>query len=101
MVIHHTSLSFTLPLCPGRIIALEGGFEDWVKFKYKRLPNICYWCRSLNHSDKDCDLWIDSNGTLSLDDQEYGPWIRASPTPNPRQSLVVVPGYYATRKKKS
>lgn len=93
-------IDISLPLFRGRIISHDGGFEDWVKFKYERLPNICYWCKCLNHSDIDCDLWIDSNGTLSLDDQEYGPWIRASSTPNSRKSFVVVPGYYAARKKK-
>lgn len=94
-------IDITLPLCRGRIITLEGGFEEWVKFKCERLPNICYKCGCLNHSDKTCDLWIDSDGTLSPDNQEYGPWIRASSTPNPPRSLVVVPGYYAARKKKS
>lgn len=35
-------IDITLPLCQGRIIALEGGSKEWVKFKCERLPNICY-----------------------------------------------------------
>ncbi|XP_050257505.1 uncharacterized protein LOC126702727 [Quercus robur] len=35
-------IDITLPLCQGKIIALEEGSEDWVKFKFERLPNIFY-----------------------------------------------------------
>ena len=30
--------------CRGRQIVRSGGIESWVDFKYKRLPNLCYWC---------------------------------------------------------
>ena len=52
------------PLCRGRIIKLEDNDKVWVTFKYERLPNICYWCGCLDHGDKECDLWIQSKGTL-------------------------------------
>ena len=32
----------TLPLCRGRVITLPNGSKSWVKFKYERLPSICY-----------------------------------------------------------
>ena len=82
------SVDVSLPLCRGRIISMEDGIENWVTFKYERLPNICYWCGCLNHVDKDCDHWIKSDGTLTKDNQEYGPWIRAGPTAMFRNSVV-------------
>ena len=48
-------IDVSLPLCRGRLISFNEGEEGWVSFKYERLPNICYWCGCLNHSDKDCD----------------------------------------------
>ena len=48
----------TSPLCRGRVITLPNGSKHWVKFKYERLPSICYWCGCLDHNDRDCDLWI-------------------------------------------
>jgi len=39
--------------------------EVWVSFKYERLPNICYWCGCFNHDDKDCEVWLNSEGTLT------------------------------------
>uniref|UniRef100_A0A7N2LJU1 DUF4283 domain-containing protein n=1 Tax=Quercus lobata TaxID=97700 RepID=A0A7N2LJU1_QUELO len=68
-------------------------------FKYERLPIICYWCGCLDHADKDYDRWIESNGTLNLEDREYGPWIRASPFVMPQKTVIKVPGYYEALKK--
>ena len=93
------SINISLPLCHGRIITLEDGGEVWVKFRYERLLNICYWCECLTHSDRDCEVWINSDGTLKAGDQEYGPWLQAPFTPNSRRSMVVVPGFYKTREK--
>lgn len=45
-------------LCRGHKICLEDGKVSWVRFKYERLPNLCYWCGLLTHSDEDCDLWV-------------------------------------------
>ena len=53
----------------------------------------------MDHFDRDCDRWIQSSGTLTKQDQEYGSWIRASPLPVFNYSLVVVPGYYEVSKK--
>ena len=60
------------PLCRGRLISLSHGEQSWVSFKYERLPNICYWYRCLNHGDRDCDLWIESEGNLTKESQAYG-----------------------------
>ena len=65
------TLDVSLPLCKGRLISLENCEKCWVSFKYKRLPNICYWCGCLDHDDKDCSLWIRSKGTLSPSQKQY------------------------------
>jgi len=67
------SLDLTLPLCRGRLISLENGKQIWIRFKYKRLPNLCYWCGCLTHDNKDCEIWIDSEGTLKPEDRQFGP----------------------------
>lgn len=56
MVCVKVNLDISLSLCRGRIVSLENGDKIWVSFKYERLPNICYWCGWLDHSDKDCSL---------------------------------------------
>lgn len=60
----HVMVDISKPLCHGRVITLENGKELWVSFKYECLPNLCYWCGCLTHTDRDYDLWIDSEGTL-------------------------------------
>ena len=60
------------PLCRGRKIRHADGEVGWVSFKYERLPNLCYWCGRLSHSDKDCELWIRSQGTLTESDRQFG-----------------------------
>ncbi|KAK7838186.1 uncharacterized protein CFP56_020146 [Quercus suber] len=76
------------PLCRGRRLSLANGSESWVRFMYERLPNICYWCGRLTHSDRECSLWICSNGTLKEEDRQFGSWLRAM-TPNPSRKMVV------------
>lgn len=44
----------------------------------------------LSYDDKDCDLWLGSKGTLSVESQQFGHWIRASQfSPARRQTLEV------------
>ena len=65
------------PLCRGRKLHREDGEIGWTRFKYERLPILCYWCGRLSHSDKDCELWIKSNGSLRENDRQFGAWLRA------------------------
>ncbi|XP_050259051.1 uncharacterized protein LOC126704056 [Quercus robur] len=88
-----------LPLYCGRIFKLGNGSRGWVTFKYKRLPNVCYWCGRLNHIDRDCDRWIQISGTLMKEDQEYGSWLRASSLLAHNNSVLEVSGFYETKKK--
>ena len=93
------SIDLSLPLCRGRLVSLSDGKEMWVSFKYEHLPNICYWCGRLTHDDRDCDLWIESEGTLQTEQRAFGPHLRASPFVATRKSAIQVPGYYAEKKK--
>ncbi|XP_023917240.1 uncharacterized protein LOC112028778 [Quercus suber] len=86
------------PLCRGRVLTLDDDKELWVSFRYERLPNICYWCGCLTHNDRDCERWIDNEGTLDESDREFGPWIRASPMIGNLKTVVSVPGFYAKKK---
>ena len=92
-------IDISVPLCRGRILSIEDNEDCWVAFKYERLPNICYWCGCLDHSDKDCEKWIESDGTLASSEREYGPWIRATPTQSRQKPVVVVPWFYESRRK--
>nr|POE98626.1 hypothetical protein CFP56_66598 [Quercus suber] len=72
---------------------MSDGKEGWVRFKYERLPNICFWCGKLTHSDKECPLWEKSKDNLKAGDQQFGSWLRAS-TPNPfRRTVIRVAGF--------
>ena len=62
-------------LCRGRVVTFEDGGKIWINFRYERLPNICYWCGCFEHDDRDCDLWIQSKGTLRQEEQQFGSWI--------------------------
>lgn len=86
------------PLCRGRRFSSSQGEQGWVSFKYERLPNLCYWCRSLSPVDKDCELWIDSEGQLKKEEQAYGSWIRAPLFVKGRSPVIKVPGFYEARK---
>ena len=93
------SINISLPLCRGRLITLDDDRVHWVSFKYERLPNLCYWCGRLTHSDKDCEKWFDSEGSLQQEDQQFGAWIRVPPFVAARKSVVEVPGFFAKKKK--
>ena len=66
-----------------------------MSFKYERLPNICYWCGQLSHDDKDCTLWLQSNGTLAVEQRQFGPRIRAAQFNFSKKAVVEVQGYDA------
>ena len=83
-----------MPLCRGRVITLEGGGKSWVSFKYERLSNLCYWCGRLSHDDKNCNLWINSKGTLKVENQQFGSCLRAAPYTSAGKDVIYVSGYY-------
>ena len=80
------------PLCRGRKLCMEDGKVGWVRFRYERFPNLCYWCGLLTHCDKDCDLWVRSRGSLTEKDQQFGGWMRAPMIAPKKCSVVKVEG---------
>ena len=46
-------------------------------------------------------MWIDSEGTLTLEQREFGPHLRALPFVAVRKSSIMVPRFYAAKKKVS
>uniref|UniRef100_A0A2N9ETE5 Reverse transcriptase domain-containing protein n=1 Tax=Fagus sylvatica TaxID=28930 RepID=A0A2N9ETE5_FAGSY len=70
-------IDITKPLCRGRKIGLANGKEGWAAFKYERLPNFCYWCGLVTHSEKDCGVWLRNRNSLGKKDQGYGAWMKA------------------------
>ena len=85
------AINISQPLCRVRLITLDNDEVHWVSFKYERLPNVCYWCGCLTHQDKDCEKWIDSEGSLSKEDQHFGPWLRATPVTTSKKGSLSVP----------
>lgn len=95
------TIDVTQPLCQGRMVTLENRVKTWVSFKYERLPNLCYYyCVCLEHDDKDCEVWIQSEGTLEQVKKKYDSSIRAKPVYPSSKNLIQVPGYYEVLKKK-
>ena len=69
----------------------------WISFKYERLPNLCYG--RLTHDDRDCELWIESEGILKVEQRGFGPQLRVPPFVATRKNAILVLGYYAEKKK--
>ena len=67
-------------------------------FKYERLPSLCFWCGCLTHDDRDCELWAESEGSLTPESQEFGPWLKAAPFMPSRRYMVKVPGFFTGKK---
>jgi hypothetical protein len=80
------------PLCQGRKINFDGINEVWVSFLYERLPNFCYWCSRLSHTESDCPTWLGNNSSMNKEEQQYGPWLRATQIRSSRPIAVTVQG---------
>lgn len=92
-------LDVSLPICRGRVISLENGKKTWITFKYEHLPNICYWCGRLDHTDQDFDIWLESEGSLAENQKQFGPSLCAPPFFPSRRSVFAVPGFYTLKRK--
>ena len=71
-------IDISQPLSRGRFVDVGESDPLWISLQYERLPVYCYWCGLLNHDEKDCQTWINSGGSLKKEEQQYGPWLRAS-----------------------
>lgn len=79
------------------MIAFDNDREQWVSFKYERLANLYFWCGCLTYNDKDCDLWIKSEGKLAETEKQYEPWIKAPLFNGKHRPVVSVPGFYTKK----
>ena len=70
----------------------EGKHVGWALLKFERLPNFCYWCRKVTHSESDCDMWLRGKGRLKKEEQQYGDWLRADPVHHTRKTMEVISG---------
>ena len=77
---------------------MDNNEAHWISFRYERLPNVCYWCGCFTHPDKDCEKWIESEGSLSKENQPFGPWLRAAPFIASKKGFLSVPSFYAQKK---
>ena len=92
------NVDVTNPLSRGRMVSFGQSTEKWVFFKYERLPNLCYWCDCLNHDDRDCEVWLDSEGSLKVEEQKFGPWFRAPPVSRVQKNVISVPRIFHKKK---
>ena len=90
-------MDITQPLQCGRIISLGKNKEQRVFLKYERLPNLYYWCGYLTHSDKNYDVWLDSEGTLTVEQQTYGSWIWEPVFSKAQRNMITMPGFYVRK----
>ncbi|XP_042974569.1 uncharacterized protein LOC122306196 [Carya illinoinensis] len=70
------SLDIWKSLPPGKRVVVGDAEYVWVRFKFERLPQFCYFCGILEHGECDCLQWIsvkEANGTSKF---PYGPWLR-------------------------
>ena len=91
------TMDITGPLCHGWLVSTGGEKQIWISFKYERLPNICYWCGCFNHDDKDCEVWLNSEGSLTVEMKQFGPSLRVAPFSSSRKQVIAVPGFYKSR----
>ena len=71
------SLNILEPICRGRRVTFGKNSEGWISFSYECLPNICYWCGRFTHDDKECSVWLQSKGSIVVEDQQFGAWLQA------------------------
>ena len=77
------------PFSHGQFVDMGNSEPLWISTQYEKMPIFCYWCGLLNHNEKDCKTWLDSDGTLNKDDQQYSLWLWAN-TSNIQQPQVVI-----------
>lgn len=52
----------------------------------------------MTHDDRDYDLWVESEGSLLPESQQFGPWLKATPFTSTQRYMVKVSGFFASKK---
>ena len=86
------AVDITKPLPRCCKLRAAGKHLGWVGIRYERLPNFCYWCGRVSHSERDCEIWLRGKGSLKREEQQYGEWLRADQVRQSRKSVAVIPG---------
>ena len=86
------AVDITKPLPRCCKLRAAGKHFGWVGIRYERLPNFCYWCGRVSHSERDCEIWLRGKGSLKREEQQYGEWMRAEQVRQTRKSVAVILG---------
>nr|GMD98183.1 uncharacterized protein LOC109147766 [Ipomoea batatas] len=70
------SIDITKPLTSKMRIRRPGGEWSWISFRYERLPNFCFICGIIGHTEKFCLKLFKEFG--QPEEKQYGAWIRAA-----------------------
>lgn len=54
---------------------------SWIKMRYERLSDLCFFCGIIGHIAKDCNLSFIINSSPSPKNNNFGPWLRFIPPP--------------------
>lgn len=73
------SIDIMKKLIHGKKINIEGAENQWVNFKYERLPNFCYRCGMLDHAIKECPERSLEDGSAEEGNLQYRAWMRGDP----------------------
>lgn len=71
-------IDITKPLLWQKKLNMGGSESAWLRFTYKRLPNLCFWCGVLDHSQKECELWPQTSDKREGGNLPYGSQSKAS-----------------------
>lgn len=72
-------LDVTKKLIQAKKVSIEDDEPRWVFFRYERLPNFCYVCGLIGHSERECSELKGSSEGLEKEKYQYGAWLRAEP----------------------
>lgn len=71
------SINTSEPLKRGSSLTVSGGGSQKVAFRYEKLPDFCYVCGILNHTEQDCPKAINRKKEGKTVERGYDPWLRA------------------------
>lgn len=69
-------IDITKPLRRRMKMRKNGGDCFWIDFKYEKLPNFCFLCGLIGHTDRFCHKLFE--GVNEDTERPYGSWLRAT-----------------------
>ncbi|KAL3511205.1 hypothetical protein ACH5RR_030606 [Cinchona calisaya] len=68
-------IDVTKPLLIGTVVRVDGDMK-WVTFKYEKLPDFCYACGIIGHSENSCPN--KGQGGNDKEEPQFGSWLKAN-----------------------